>query len=221
MIVTLASVRATGCELRIPQVGAWIADVDMDSADALPAGKLTLAIGATTFVGTVDARFSGTFAGRRRVRLVAGAGGWAKVLAAKFFHNDAGIADKKVIETTAAEAGETLSFVGTPTAAGRTSFARSRGPGRAVLDVLATSGWYVDFTGVTQVGARAVTKLGEFQLLDFDSRQNIATIATNDAKAVGIGATLTDRLDAPLVVRDIRLTVSDDGARVFAWGTTQ
>mgnify|MGYP001560412418 CR=1 FL=1 len=37
---------------------------------------------------------------------------------------------------------------------------------------------------------------------------------------LGIGATLTERLDRPMVVRDITIKVGEDGARVFAWGTT-
>lgn len=220
MIIDLAGVRATAAKLRIPQVGVWIADVDFDGAQPLPTGRLTLTIGAAAFVGTVDPKFSGTFAGRRRVRFVAGANGWGSVVGQRFFHNDAGVRDKTVIDATAAECGEVVSFNTTPTAAGRVAYTRQRGVASAVLTKLATAGWYVDYAGVTQIGPRVVAKLGKFDLLAFDPGQNIATIATTDIQAVGIGATLTENLDRPLVVRDLTIDVSGDGARTFAWGTT-
>lgn len=218
MNVTLAGVRATGCEIRVPNVGRWVADVDLDTADPIPGGKVTLKVGDVSFVGTVDLAFSGQFGGRRRLRLVAGANGWQLPLLARAWHNDAGVTDKVVLQATAAECGETLSFDTTPTRAGA-DYIRVQGRGAQVLMRIGGR-WWVDYLGVTHVGIRTPPPLGKFDVLDFDARQNIATIATLDASSVQPGHVITDRLDRALTVRDLTITVGEDGARIKAWGTT-
>lgn len=219
MNITIAGVRATSATIHVPQVGAWVADVDLDSAAALPSSKIALRVGAAEFTGTIDPRFSGTFAGRRRVRLVAGGNGWWRQISARHFHNDAGVRPKTVLQATAEECGEILTFSGANNPIG-VDYVRQAGRGGAALLRLAGTGWYVDYAGVTQVGARVVKPTGKFEVLDFDARQNIATLGTNEAQAVGIGTVLTERLDTPLTVRDLRIVVGEDGARVYAWGTT-
>lgn len=218
MNLTLAGVRATDVEIRVPQIGAWVADVSLDTATAIQAGRVTLAVGAANFVGTVDPKFSGSFGGRRMVRLVAGGNGWGQSIPARHFHNDAGVKDKTVIQAAADAVGETLAFDATPASVGP-DYVRKRDVAAAVLRKLGVP-WWVDYAGVTHVGTRTPAKLGKFDVLEFNARENVATLGTTDAQAVGIGATITANLDAPLVVRQLVIRVNAESARVLAWGTT-
>jgi hypothetical protein len=54
-------------------------------------------------------------------------------------------------------------------------------------------------------------------VLGFDPRSRVATLVVDDVGAVVIGSTLTERLDAPQIVRELEITVGKDGIRVQAW----
>ncbi len=214
--LAIGGVRATAVKLFVPQGGAWVADVDID-ADTAVTGKTTVAIGAASFVGTVDPGFSGAFQLRRSFRVVGGANGWGNAVKAKAWHSDGGVTDRSILVQTAAECGETFEQAGT-TRVGA-DWGRQAGPGSETLRRLAPA-WFVGYDGVTRPGPRVVGKLGKVDLLNFDPRENVAELAAEDVTAVQVGHVLTDRLEAPFTVRQIEIRIEGTTSRIWAWGTT-
>jgi hypothetical protein len=84
--------------------------------------------------------------------------------------------------------------------------------------------WWVDYDGTTPVEPHPATTpdASTYEISDYDARARLVQFATDDIGAVRIGATLTERLDAPLVVRELVITVggneNDAGMlNVTAW----
>ncbi len=204
-------------DLRVPQVGAWVADVALDNDDPIGGSRATITVGTATFKGTIDESLSGTFGTRRTVRVVAGAFGWQKTVTAQHWHNDAGVKDTLVLSSTAAAVGETLVGPATATRIGL-DFVRAPGPARRVLERIAPA-WHVDYAGMTQV-VRVAHTPGAFDLLTFDPANNMAELAVDEVTAVQVGDVLTTRLDKPLTVRQLQIKATAEGLRVLVWGTT-
>lgn len=218
--ITLAGERVTRVVLHVPPIGPWWADVDLEAAPEL-SGAVTLALGALELHGTIAAAQDGTFALRRRTRVVAGGGGWSKLLPAKAYHNDLLVRARTVAEDAAREAGEQLSLDDFAPGLERigADYVRQSGPAARVLeDVIGGVPWWVDYDGVTHVGARASSTpaADAYQLLDYDPRERVATIALDDLGALTIGAVLSEGLDAPQTVREIELEIGER-IRARAW----
>jgi hypothetical protein len=75
--ITVNGLRATLCALTLPRFGAWVADVDVDSAEAIT-GAATLAVDDASWSGAV-AR-GGIVNGSWQGRIVGGAGGLSAAL---------------------------------------------------------------------------------------------------------------------------------------------
>jgi hypothetical protein len=91
--------------VRLPRIGAWQAELDLDGADASKGtGPVSITAGAQTWTGT--AVESGVFVGRLKVRVVGGANGLGKATKPRFYH---AIPARVVIEDLLAEGGEKLS----------------------------------------------------------------------------------------------------------------
>lgn len=214
--LSIAGKRATDAMVYVPQTGAWVADVRLDSDDAV-SGKVTLKIGVTSFVGTIDEAFSGAFNKRRALRVVGGAG-WSKVIPGQHFHNDAGVKASQVLAAAASAAGETID--GAPSSTLGVDWARQEGAASAVLRRIAPN-WFVRYDGTTSAGPRPSAAPGKYDLLNFDPKQNVAELAAEDVSAVQVGMTLNDsRFEKPLTVRQLEIRVENAGARLIAWGTT-
>jgi len=217
--LSVAGKRATDATIRVPQVGAWIADVPLDGDDIVT-GKVTLKVGAVAFVGTIDEKFSGAYdrpAKQRALRIV-GAAGWSKVIGAQHWHNDAGVKLSQVLTSSAAAAGETID-VATDTRLGA-DYVRRSGPASATLRDLAPA-WYVRRDGTTSTGPRLAPTPGKFELLNFDPGQNVAEIGTLEVDAVDVGAVLRDsRFEKSLTVRQLEIRVHAGAIRLVVWGTT-
>lgn len=206
--------------LHVPTQGPWWADVDFEGAPDV-AGMVTLALGELELVGTVDARETGTHALERRLRIVAGAGGWGTLLAARAYHNDAGVLARSVLEDAAREAGETLDASAAPSAARlAVDYVREAGPASRVLEeAIGSASWWVAYDGTTHVGARseAAADVGTYEVLDFEPRSHVVTLAADDLASVGVGSVLSERLDEPQTVRELEIEASGDGIRARAW----
>lgn len=217
---SLAGHRLQRLNLYVPNVGAWFADCVLDESTDLPTGQITLAFGSLKLNGTAAPQFSGDFVGSRTARIVGGAGAWGRAVAAKGYHNDAGVKAKLVCEDAAREVGETLGgFVPSVDVIG-IDYARRTGPAVHVLeDALGDTPWWVDYAGVTQVGERPATapKAGSYELLQFDPLTRLATLSLDDPAAIGIGAVLTDRLSAPQTIRELEFEMTAGSLRVTAW----
>lgn len=217
-VLALGGVAATRCLLTVPQVGPWYADVDLVD-DTVVSGRVTLRVGGLTLSGTVDARHDGTQGVVRRTRVVAGSGSWGRTVAAKHYHNDAGVRALLVAQDAAREAGESLGTFSVTGAVG-VDYVRASGQASAALvDVIGETPWWVDFDGVTQVVARssAAAAPSSYVLTDYDPRARVATLALDDLTAVSVGTVLSEGLDAPQTVRELEIEVTPEATRVRAW----
>ncbi len=215
---TLAGHTVIEASIFVPPVGPWYADLVLEQAPEL-AGLVKLRAGALELVGTIDPERDGVFGLQRRCSVVAGAGAWSHDVPAKDYHNDARIKARTIAEDAARAVGEVLG--GFLPAAERIGidYARQVAPAsRALLDVIGGVQWWVDFAGVTQVGARASSPVDAslYELLAFDPRTGDATLAVDDLTAIGIGSVLSERLETPKAIREYEIRIRPDELRVHA-----
>jgi hypothetical protein len=212
--------RLTSVRVIVGNTGPWFADLELEGASEL-AGQVTITIGALQLLGTVVAQQAGTFGEQRKCRIVAGAGGWGTLLRPKSYHNDAGIKAQLIAADAARECGETLGdFVPAAERVGSDFVRRSALASGALEQVIGAGvAWWVDYAGVTHVGSRPASAIPatSYEVLAHDPRTRIVTLAVDDPGAVGVGSTLTERLDAPQTVRDLELHLDAGEFRVTAW----
>jgi hypothetical protein len=155
-IATLAGHTITSARITIPAWGLWYAEVSLDGEHTLTAGQsVELKAPGLTLRGAVLA--GGPVKGRSAYRIVAGAGGWGRVVAKKGYSSDAGVRISTVISDAAAAVGETVSI--TTDARTGPSFEREEGRASLVLQSVAPQAWHVDEAGVTRLGARTASTL--------------------------------------------------------------
>ncbi len=214
---TLAGRAVAGLTL-VNSGAVWYVDVDLEDDGALPAGKLALVCQGSTLTCSVDPEASGVFGLQRRVRVIAGGGGWSNVLAAKDFQTDGGVKARTVADDTARAVGETIGdfLPAAPTLADR--WTRARGSAGASLEVLGGGvPWWVDYTGLTHVRARPVAPLaGGYEVLNFNPRTGLAQLAIDDLTTVRPGSVLTERLEVPQTVQSIVVTLTASELRAEA-----
>lgn len=216
---TINGQNATSVTVQVPNAGAWFADVDLET-DPDVSGSATIKLGELELRGTVVDAFSGTHGLQRRVRVVAGGAGWGKLLAPKHYHNDSGVRARSVVDDAAREAGESLASGNLALAKVGVDYVRTAGPAaQAIENVVGAVPWWVDFDGVTHVETRSETQLvpASYEVLDFDPREQIATVAAGDLRVLAIGAWLTERLDEPQVIREMTIEARAESVRVRAW----
>lgn len=212
--------RVTRFRLTVGNVGPWQAECDFEDVPTL-ASRVTIAVGKFTLSGSVVPSQDGTFGLARRTRIVAGGAGWGRDVTAKAYHNDAGVKARLIAEDAAREVGETLgSFVPVAERVGN-DYVRQVGPASRTLEdsIGPNIAWWVDFDGVTQVGSRPGVELdaSAYEVLSYDPRTRIATLAVDDPGAVVVGSELSERLDGLQTVREYELRVDADSMRVVAW----
>lgn len=211
--------RVTRLRFLRANVGAWVAQVDLED-DAELVGAVALHLGSRVLRGTVDPTATGTHGLQRRARIVAGGGGWGRVLERKGYHNDAGVKARLVAEDAARAAGEQLgAFVPVSERVGVDYVREARAASCALEDVLGGAPWWVDDEGITNAGPRPAVELdpASYQVLAYDPRERVATLAVDDPGAVPIGGILSEHLDAPQTVRELELTVTPEELRIRAW----
>ncbi len=219
--MTYASVAGqpvTELRIHVPGQGPWFADADfVDEPDV--SGLVAIAVGELGLMGTVVERFAGTHGLQRRVRIVAGAGGWSSLLSSKGYHNDAGIRARTVADDAAREAGETIGTFEPGAERIGVDYVRQAGPASRVLeDVISGAPWWVAFDGVTHVGARATStpRDGSYEVLEHDPRSRLVVLAVDDPRDIAIGSVLSARLDEPQTVRELEIVVGEN-VRMTAW----
>ncbi len=206
--------------LHVPNVGPWWADVVFEGAPEV-SGAVVFALGDLQLHGTVDLSADGTFGEQRRSRIVAGGGGWATLVTAQHYHSEAGVRALGVAQDAARLAGETLGTFAPAVDSIGADYTREAGLASRVLeDVIGGTPWHVDYSGQTIVGTRATAEAdaADYQVLDFNPRENLVTLAIDDLETVGIGSILSEGLDNPLTVRELEVRVSVDASRTTAWG---
>ena len=212
----------TEATLHVPNVGPWWAEVTFELAPALEGGAaVVLSLGELELRGTVDPNDNGVFGEQRKSRIIGGGGAWGTLLAAQHYHNDAGVRALAVAQDAARLAGESLGTFAPAADTVGLDYVRQAGTASRVLeDVVGAVPWFVDYDGLTQVGARptAAVDVEAYQVLDADPRENLVTVAVDDLRTVGIGSILSEGLEAPLTVYELEARVTVDASRVTAWG---
>lgn len=213
---------AQSVRLHVAASGPWFADVELEGAPAL-SGRVDLALGATTLSGTILTRETGAHMERRRMRIVAGAGAWGTLLPAKPYHSDSGVRALLVAQDAAREAGESLGddFAPSVDRIG-IDYVRTAGAAARVLeDVIGTAAWWVDYAGVTRVGARptAAARTGAYVVAEYDPRERVVDLTLDEdaLSLVGIGTILSEGLEDPQTVRELDVHVAPEGVRLRAW----
>lgn len=142
--------RVVSANVMIPYYGAWCADVTIAVSDVIPLAA-TLTLGNLTLTGTVYRMAS--FSGARSARIVGGGAGWRKTLPAFAYANPAGIRASLVLGDAATLVGEKVNVM-SDAIVGKT-FVRESAPAERLLRQLGGSEWWIDPSGITQVGPRA------------------------------------------------------------------
>lgn len=219
MTATINGQRCTSVRVFVPHTGPWFADVTVDGALGLT-GRVTLAYGPLSLVGTIDPAMDGSKSDQQITRVVAGGGGWSRALLPKPYANDSGVKGLLVAQDAAREAGETLgTFTSVVPIVGTAYVRQSGSAARALEDVAGATPWWVGYDGVTQVAVRPSlpAAVGTYEVLDFQPRDHLVELALDDMTQVQIGSVLTDRLDAPQTVRGIEIRIDGETARMIAW----
>lgn len=215
---SISGQRVVAARGHFPGRGVWYLDVDLDQQVSL-SGAVTATIGDLTLKGTIAPEFSGAYVLASRFRVVGGAYGWQKPIAALSYHNDLGVKTATVLEDAARAAGETITILpgAVPDRLG-VDFVREYGPASQVFSQLGVE-WWVGNDGVTVVGARTSSAVSvPFDVIDFDPREHVVTLGTLTPGGIVVGSTITDpRLPAPQLVRSLGLEMTDKGLRLECW----
>jgi hypothetical protein len=207
---TLNAIPLTRAALWIPSWGIPVADVVVASGEE-QSGAAELELGGLRLRGTIVS--GGVYQNEGRYRLVAGAAGWRKTLAARSYKNAAGLKLATVLADAASEAGEQLGAVD-QTKRIRKEYVRQRGAASLVLDELARDGWYVDNDGITQIGARSTVEFATpYTLMDKRTDRNLVTVAAEDISALVPGATLEG-----ITATSVRHELTESTLRSHVWG---
>lgn len=206
--------------LHVGELGAWSAECRLTEAPDTMATAAVLRVGPAELHGTITE--SQAFGLALGARVVGGAGGWAKMLAHRGYHNDAGLKARMLADDAAREAGETLGTFAPGAERVGADYARRVASAASVLEYAAGGvPWWVDYAGTTHVTARGTSTVpaSAYTLLGYDSVERVAVLAVDDLGELIPGRVLVDeRLPGPMTVRDIEL-VSDRGKplRATVW----
>ena len=171
----------------IPGVGLWYASVDLADEVELT-GAVVLTILDQTFRGAVIA--GGPVDGRSRYRIVAGAGGWGKILPPRAYANDAGLTVARILADAAAEAGEPAPTGQTSTSAGPSPtevlgphFVRPAQPAAFVLNHLAPRAWYARTDGVVELAKRIAGPFPQAPVVERNPASRVIEVALTESAA--------------------------------------
>lgn len=210
--LTLDDAPVTRATVTAPSVGAWTADVWLADAVALT-GSVTLAIGALLLSGTIVR--GGVYAGGAAYRLVGGAGGWRRAIGAKIYRDlGTGVRLSTIIKDAASDVGETVVLTAAADRVVGPSYVRRAGEASRALRELAASVWYVDWAGVTQLGARPASAPDEqaYTVVSYRPEAGIVVLATERPEAFAPGCTL------PLIGLVSLLRIQADGTSIKVEG---
>lgn len=218
-MVTLAGRPCSSAELAVPWRGRWVAHAVLPGA--APTGRVTLAWGAATLIGSVDPTGTGVWQGETRVTIVGGIG-WARVLPALWLQNDAGLSGLAVAQQAATLAGETLQADTSAFRALRVSYSRPRREAGAIFgDVLVKGAtWWVGFDGITRAGVRPSPAAHRaVEVLEHYPSTGEADLDASDPSQVLVGSIIAaapPRRPRAFRIVELRASVGEGGQKFSA-----
>lgn len=204
--------RASMLDLAIPLYGMWSADVTIALDDAVP-DTGPLVVGNLTLQGFVYRQ--ALYGGSRRLRLVAGYGGWRKPVPAQQYSLSSGVRASLLLGDAAKLVGERVN-VPNDRIVGST-YTRTAGLAADLLAELAGDAWFIDAAGVTQIAAWPTGAIrSSFLVTDQDGASGRITVATEDYAEWMPGKTFSSPFtQGTYTTRGIELHVNNEGvARV-------
>lgn len=175
----LSGQRIVSGSIVFPYYGTWSADVVLADTTSIPT-SVTLTVGNLSLVGSVFRMAS--FSGSRSARIVGGAAGWRKTIPAQAYQNPAGIRVSLLLGDAAMACGESV-IVGQDSTIG-TYWVRESAPASRILRELAGDEWWIDASGITQVGTRTGLAVATtFQVDAWSGAKGSFSIATEDYAA--------------------------------------
>ncbi len=198
------------------QLSAWglhWADVDLaDSHDFAKGDLVDLVVLDATLKGAIID--GGTHESKSSYRWAGGRGKWPAVVAAKGYANDAGVKASLVLGDAAAACGETIADL--PTTRLGPHYARRNAPAVDVLHSVSPRNWYVDFAGVTRIGARpSTTYAGSAPRTRVSPNGQIVELAVEDSIASLVPGVIVDGMKP---ATDVEWTLEPSRLTVRVWG---
>jgi hypothetical protein len=219
IVLQPGNVRVSSLRILHPWRGVWLADLDIDpeTVDGAPtSGRVTISMGTATLSGTIDPRGSGSFGSINRRRVLGGGAGWDQPTPRQHYHSDGVLRDVDIYATTAQSVGETVNVPKPSPLA--VDFYRVVGPARQVFDGPPAVDWYVDITGITQVGQRpAAAADPTLTLIRWDPATEVAELTCSAIVVPGTPIADARIVGGPVVARDVEQVFDEGGSRVTAW----
>jgi hypothetical protein len=227
LALALNGVQVGTTDITIPYYGIWSADVALNAPTSLPStpGGLTLTVGNLSLLGT--AFRAASFAGARSARLVGGYAGWRQAVPPRSYTNPVGNTLAMILADLAASVGEKVNLVTPATLSGlmvqEGSTAANPVPASRLLRQLAGALWWIDPSGVTQIGPRPATAItSPFTVAAWSGSSGSFEIATEDPASWMPGATFSsDTVTPTQTVSSVRISSGNDGVmrlRVLSTG---
>lgn len=203
--------RIVAGSITIPYYGAWAGDVSLSSGDPLSSDQLgcSVRIGALVLRGT--AYRTAPFTASRRARLIAGGGGWRRVLPKRAYYSAGGLPLSMVLGDAARESGESVSLE-TDSIVGD-HLTRPSGPGGRLLRERVPL-WWIEPSGVTRIASArpsgAITS--DFQVVHWDPARGWAQIATESVQDWMPGNSfVTPAMPSPQSIAMTTIRIEDKG----------
>lgn len=186
-----AGFQVVGGSLMVPMIGAWTADLQLATSNAVT-GPVSVVIGNLTLQGYVYR--SEPYGGQTRARLVGGYGGWRTTIPDQGYGSSSGVLLSHILGDAANACGERISLPKDATVGN--AFVRVEGPASDVLWQCMSQGlissWYVAPSGVTTMAAWPVAQVQTpFTVTDQQPDTGLVEIATEDYVSWLPGCTFT------------------------------
>jgi hypothetical protein len=207
---TLNDQRVTHARVHIPAWGCAYAEVSIDAPKDI-SGLCTLKVADLSLKCSVLSGGSDG-GGRAHYRLVAGYGGWGKVIKKKSYANDAGVKLGTVFTDAATECGEVADYNGQDRLG--PAWTRPKDLASGCLERLAPSSWYVGEDGKTRIGKRPSTKATvKYARGEIDRAGAKVTVAANEIASLLPGVEIEG-----LSAVDVMHELTPKRLRTTIWG---
>ncbi len=206
----------TYCRVTVPFVGRVTIEARAPEDVPAPSGGILFTVADLAITATPWR--SGMFAGAWSCMARGGRGGWGKTLPSRSYVSPVGVVNAQIYADAAREVGELPPVVQFPQTVGQ-FYSRPRGPATRVFDLITgEQAWWVDPTGVTQIGFRPPGVVAApFDLIEADRAQGRLIVATDNPAAFAPGLTMVDPLQGSFAINAVVWTSNGSRMRGEIW----